>query len=147
MASTSKFTRSRVAATATTLILAAAGCGSDDGDGDGAATRAALDVTETDFAIAPADARVDQSGDVRISVVNRGEAPHALAIETPDGVVKTKTLGAGESAELDAKLDDGTYEWFCPVGDHRARGMEGELKVGKGGDDAGAGGAGGSYGY
>jgi uncharacterized cupredoxin-like copper-binding protein len=140
-----------VAAAATTALLLAAGCGSDD-DENATATAAsagpALEVVETDFAIEPAQAKVDKAGIVRIEVVNRGQAPHALAIETPDGTVRSDQLAAGDSGRLEAELADGTYTWYCPVGDHRARGMEGEVTVGKGGSTStGREAPSGGYGY
>ena len=128
--------------------LVVAGCGSDDreevAESKPAAPPAAkesragetLRVTETDFAIESAKDRIEP-GAVTITVTNRGQAPHALAIETPDGVVQSPMMGAGESSEVEAELDAGTYTWYCPVGDHRARGMEGELTVGSGGDGSG----------
>ena len=134
----------------------AAGCGDDEAGeagaspSEGSAPASALTVTETDFAIAPAEAQIEKAGTVRISVSNDGEAPHALAIETADGVEQTGTLAAGESGELEASLDDGTYTWYCPIADHRARGMEGTVTVGTG---EGAGGSdpgedsGGGYSY
>jgi plastocyanin len=126
-----------VAATAS-AVLVAAGCGSDDRQRPAdSEPPAVLRVTETDFAIKPAKARVERPGAVHISVANRGEAPHSLAIETPDGVVQTDPLQAGESGDVQADLEAGTYTWFCPVGDHRARGMEGQVTVGSGGGDSG----------
>ncbi len=122
--------------TATTVtalaVFAVAGCGSEEraGSTKAADSKTTLEVVETDFAIEPATARVERPGAVRISVVNQGKAPHALAIDTSDGVRQTATLAAGESGEVKVELDDGTYTWYCPVGDHRAQGMEGKVVVG-----------------
>jgi uncharacterized cupredoxin-like copper-binding protein len=52
-------------------------------------------------------------------------------------VVQTGILEVGESGDVDADLEAGTYMWFCPVGDHRARGMEGKITVGSGGSGSG----------
>jgi plastocyanin len=109
---------------------ALAGCGADEAERATQSRASTLSVTETDFAIDPADATVDEAGTVRITVVNRGQAPHALAIETRDGAVQTDTLNAGDSGEVEADLEEGTYTWYCPIGDHRAKGMEGKLTVG-----------------
>src|SRR5687768_18049611 len=86
------------AALAAALVLAA-GCGSDDADAPADADAApaqpassTLRVTETDFAIAPEEGHLDEPGAVRVAVINRGEARHALAIETPDGIVRTERL-------------------------------------------------------
>ena len=127
-------TRSTLAAVIAAALIAGAGCGSDDEEGpvEPASAPTTLRVTETDFAIEPAEGRVEAPGAVRVAVVNRGEAPHSLAIETPGGIVRTGTLAPGESGHVEADLDAGTYTWFCPVGDHRARGMEGTVTVGSG---------------
>ncbi|HEX2087029.1 MAG TPA: plastocyanin/azurin family copper-binding protein [Solirubrobacteraceae bacterium] len=140
---TSRRARRLLAAAAAASVFAA-GCGSDGSEPPAEAARdtppatsasspaTTLRVTETDFAIKPEDARIDEPGTVRFEVVNRGQAPHSLAIETGDGGVQTPTLGTGETGEVEARLEEGTYTWYCPVGDHRARGMEGELTVGSG---------------
>lgn len=125
---------SRIRSTRLTLVAllacaALAACGEEENQ-PAVPAGGALSVTLTDFAIEPAEVRMEAAGVVRASVVNRGKSPHALAIETADGVVKTKTLAAGESGEVEAELEDGTYAWFCPVGDHRAKGMEGAVTVG-----------------
>ncbi|HVL97344.1 MAG TPA: cupredoxin domain-containing protein [Solirubrobacteraceae bacterium] len=111
-------------------LLAAAGCG---GDGGGAET-GATEVVARDFAFDPRSASVAGQA-VRLRVVNRGEAPHALAIEAPASP-RTPTTEPGGSATLAAELEPGTYEWYCPVGDHRRRGMTGTLTVGGAGGGA-----------
>ena len=128
---------SLIATAAALPLVLAAGCGSERP----AATKPAgttLTVTETDFALRPAAAHVQEAGSVRITVVNRGKAPHALAVQTPGGLVRSPTLAAGHSGELEVELDPGTSTWFCPVGDHRARGMEGRVTVAGGGDAQGS---------
>ena len=146
-----------IASVATRRLLAAAlaaaaltGCGDEETGSEPAGGASTLSVTETDFAIDPKDATVETAGALRISVVNRGKAPHALAIEAPGGVVQTDTLEAGASGELEADLEQGSYTWFCPIGDHRQRGMEGKLTVGDAEasqDSEGSGGSRGSSGY
>lgn len=163
MASNHSRYKLRLAGAALAASVALAACGSDDGEQPAKApasspsatparVAASLEVTEVDFAIRPAHARIRRAGSVRFDVVNRGQSPHALAIETPGGVVRTKTLAAGERGSVEADLDAGTYTWFCPVGDHRVQGMEGEFAVGSGGEaepeaSGGGGGGGGGYGY
>ena len=135
--------RRLVVAAAAAGALLIAGCGSDEPEQDAVpktATPATLRVTETDFAIKPANARIEP-GAVRIAVTNRGQATHGLAIDTPDGTVETDTLDAGASGDVEADLEAGTYTWYCPVGDHRSRGMEGKLTVGSGGDEESGGGS------
>ena len=115
-------------------------CGDDDED---SATTAAeettaptgggggetVQVSETDFAIDPADPTVS-AGTVTFEVTNDGETTHNLEIEG-NGVEEEleADLAAGESGTLTVDLEPGTYEWYCPVGTHRDMGMEGEVTV------------------
>ena len=41
----------------------------------------------------------------------------------------SETVDGGATTSLTVELEDGTYEIWCPVGDHRGRGMEGTLTV------------------
>ena len=119
------------------LLLAAAsltGCGQDDAD-DAAAPDAGnrLEIVETEFALDPADVSVDTAGETTIRVVNDGQFPHAHEIEGNGIKEETEELGPGESAELTVDLENGGYELYCPIGDHRQQGMDGTLIVGAGG--------------
>jgi uncharacterized cupredoxin-like copper-binding protein len=60
-----------------------------------------------------------------------GHATHAIEIEGP-GVSKkeSETAGPGGSASLTVTLQKGSYTMYCPVGNHRAQGMETTLTVG-----------------
>jgi len=67
-------------------------------------------------------------------VRNAGETVHALEVEGPGGEVETDRIKPGSSTTLNADLDEaGRYEWYCPVGDHKDRGMKGEITVAGGG--------------
>jgi plastocyanin len=136
--------------------LALAACGDDDDDDGGETTAAAettteatttettteepaggggggggetLDVSLVDFAIDPPDPTV-KAGTVTFAVSNDGNALHNLEIEG-NGVEEElpADLSGGQSGELTVDLQPGTYEWYCPVGNHAAMGMEGELTV------------------
>ncbi len=130
---------------ASALLLAVpAACGGDDEKDTGAQTTTpsgalteTLDVTLTDFAIDPANPRVPKPGAVEIRATNRGEADHTLEVEGPKGEQVLKpTLGPGESGAVRVALDEpGRYEWYCPIGNHRDLGMEGEIRVGSGGSN------------
>jgi uncharacterized cupredoxin-like copper-binding protein len=131
-----------LAALASAFVLAA--CGGDDDeptiaaptttDGATGATGAqgggeTVDVSETDFAIDPADPTVN-AGTVTFDITNDGEVVHNLEVEG-NGVEEAleQDLQPGQSGELTVDLEPGTYEWYCPVGDHAEQGMEGELTV------------------
>lgn len=59
-----------------------------------------------------------------------GQAPHALAIAGP-GVAdqRSETVGPGGHTRLTVTLRPGTYELWCPVGQHRQQGMTASLTV------------------
>jgi plastocyanin len=124
------------------LVPVAAGCGGDEdggGDGDGGEAAAqTIELTATDFQFEPADLTADP-GEITFVMNHDGDFPHALEIEG-EGVEETSETVAtrGDSTELTVQLEEGTYEIYCPVGDHTDRGMVGTLTVGGGG----AGGAG-----
>ena len=126
--------RRAVAALGVIAALAVVGCGGDGRDA-GAPTR--LEATEFEFS--PAEVTVEL-GEHEFRIVNGGEVEHALEIHTPGGEVKTGRVAPGESATVAADLSEaGSYELYCPVGDHRQRGMEGSVTVEEagGGNDTG----------
>jgi uncharacterized cupredoxin-like copper-binding protein len=116
------------------LVLLPA-CGGEEGAaGDAAGSEATVvDVALGEFTIEPSAIAVEP-GSYTFHVVNEGGAVHALEIEGPSGEVETEDLEPGASADLTVDLpEDGTYEIYCPVGDHRDRGMEGSITVGSAG--------------
>jgi plastocyanin len=124
------------------LLLAiplAAGCGGDEetaGNGGGGGQQ--LDVSASDFAFSPAELSAD-AGEITIVLTNDGEFPHAIEIEGGGLEESSDTIEPGDSTELTFSAEDGTYEIYCPVGDHRDRGMVGTLTVGGGGGGGGGG--------
>ncbi len=87
-------------------------------------------MTETDFELAPAKARVATSGDVAIPLINDGQTVHALALQTGREMRSTGTIEPGKTAALTPDLEPGRYTWFYPIVDHRELGMGGTLTVG-----------------
>jgi plastocyanin len=69
-------------------------------------------------------------GPVSFSVTNAGTMEHNFEIKS-QGIEKKfdTSLKAGETRTLKADLTDGTYTIYCPLDDHKARGMHLELKV------------------
>ncbi len=140
-----------------TGVLALAGCGSDDNDDDssGAAKQStaadtsaqstpaagaqSVKLSETEFKITPADPSVKKAGPVTFEVTNDGQTDHALEVEGPSGEAKTETIAPGKSASLNVDLSKaGTYEMYCPIGNHKAMGMKGDVVVAGGGSGSGA---------
>ncbi|WP_243793430.1 hypothetical protein [Saccharopolyspora gloriosae] len=70
-------------------------------------------------------------GQYTFRAVNRGIAPHALEIKGP-GVENKRTISlkTGQSADLTVTLTRGTYDFWCPVGNHRQVGMQLYVHVG-----------------
>lgn len=95
---------------------------------------ATVKVTETEFALDPQDPKLKQAGVVKFEVTNAGKVTHALEVEGPKGEVETEAIEPGRKASLEADLSKpGTYTWYCPIGDHEARGMKGKITVAGGG--------------
>jgi plastocyanin len=127
----------RLLATALLALLSLAGCGG--GDGGGGDTTAGtggggqtIDVSATEFAFTPADLEAEP-GRLTIVLTNDGTMPHAITVEGNGVETTSNTINPGESTELTLDLAEGTYEIYCPIGNHRQEGMVGALTVGSGG--------------
>lgn len=138
---------------AVAVAVAVAGCGEKRESGTGASTSTtasttpagpaagSVGISETEFKLDPASAKVSDAGVVEFDVKNDGKTEHALEVEGPNGETETEPIAPGESAKLKADLSKpGTYEMYCPIGDHKEQGMKGEVVV-AGGSDAGKGGS------
>jgi uncharacterized cupredoxin-like copper-binding protein len=132
-----------------------AGCGSDSsssgGGGGGYGGNAPAKTTSTAAAAAPAaggklalkavesnglsfdhKTLAAKAGSVTITMDNPGgdSQPHAISVEGPGGVDASGQIAQpGSSSEVTVKLKPGKYTFYCPVGSHRAAGMEGTLTV------------------
>ena len=62
-----------------------------------------------------------------ITLVNDSDTPHAVEVEG-NGVEEESETITGSQTELTVDLER-RYTFYCPVGDHRAGGMEGTLTV------------------
>jgi uncharacterized cupredoxin-like copper-binding protein len=96
-------------------------------------------LSETEFKITPASATVGSTGTITITVKNTGKIAHALAVQTPSGIVRTAAIAPGGSATLKVDASKaGSYVFYCPIGQHRQAGMLGTLIVGGSGAATGA---------
>jgi plastocyanin len=116
-------------------VLLAAGCGGDDDDdggGGGASTGGGGGLTLTadpGGAISWQPGSLSASaGSVTIKLVNDSDIPHAVEVEGNGVEEESETITGGET-ELSVDLEPGTYEYYCPVDDHKGQGMEGTLTV------------------
>jgi len=69
-----------------------------------------------------------KAGEVTFNFSNPSGVPHALDIEGVDGG-EGETVQGDDAPPLTVDLEPGTYEYYCPVGGHRAAGMVGTLTV------------------
>lgn len=133
------------------LLAALAACGGGDGDTSDPATTppattapaitaaptatpatAAVRVTATmtDFKIELSETTFEP-GVYMFAADQKGQSSHAITIAGP-GVdnVSTPTVDPGGAThEVTVTLQPGIYEIWCPVGDHRARGMTTTITV------------------
>ena len=125
----------RTLATLAVLVaaLALAGCGGDDNgtteETNGTPSQT-FSIMESDFTLSPATVTVDGPGTYTFEATNDGGVDHALEIEGNGIEEETDTIGPGESASITVDLESGTYEMYCPIGNHRDLGMSGEVTVG-----------------
>lgn len=122
--------------------LPIAGCGSDDSDSEtggeaSATTQSAVSGGDQTLALAAdPDGAIafdktslsTTAGKTTIAFTNESQVPHAVEVEGDGIEEETETIQGGET-ELTVDLKPGTYEFYCPVGDHKEEGMKGELIV------------------
>ncbi len=139
----------RIAVLAATAALALAACGGDD---EPAATPAPATETATaaetatpaaggssstlKIAADPSGAKkftestlTAKAGKVTVEFANQSQLPHAVEIEGNGVEAETEVVTGQDAPPLTVDLKPGEYEFYCPVGDHRAEGMEGKLTV------------------
>ena len=70
------------------------------------------------------------AGPTTFRVTNAGKAEHSFEMEG-QGVEKKldSELGPGETKTMQVDLKPGTYEVYCPVANHKGKGMEMKLTV------------------
>jgi plastocyanin len=78
-----------------------------------------LDVGAEDFAFDPKDASIAAGG--KVTVTNKGQAPHTLTLD--DQPLDTGTIQPGATAELTAPDKPGSYSYRCTVHPARMRGV------------------------
>lgn len=132
----------------TGLVLGLAACGGDDEE-EPAGTAEAPAAESTEETPAPAggaggslelaadesqlafdkDALTAEAGSVTITMENPSSIPHNVAIKGGGVDEKGEVVGKGETSEVAADLQAGSYTFYCSVGGHEAAGMKGTLTV------------------
>ncbi len=103
-------------ATAAPAAPAASSSGTSSGGGQD------VQATLTEFTITLSTPTL-KAGHVRFNVQNTGKFNHALEIAGQGIDKKTDNLSAGQSGTLDVDLTPGSYQVWCPVSNHKDRGM------------------------
>jgi plastocyanin len=121
-----------VVTVAACAALGVSGCGSSDKSSSGASSGggAGLDIA------APKDGSkkfvksdlTAPAGTVTVKFDNPASVPHGVEIQG-NGVEKSSDIVTGSSTSFTVDLKPGGYTFYCPVGNHRAAGMEGTLTV------------------
>lgn len=122
------------------LAVALAACGGSKGTPTVGGTSSApaagapggtkVTVSGTDFALKLSQ-NTFAAGAYTFVVRNEGATVHALTIKGPGtNDAQTPIIPAGGSAELTVTLQPGSYQLWCPVGNHRQLGMETTIEVG-----------------
>ena len=129
---------------AAVAVLALAGCGGDDKESPAKATPEATATAAAGsggggenltIAADPSALKFDKTeltakaGKVTITMDNPSDIPHAVEIEGNGVEEEGETVGKGGKSVATADLKAGTYDFYCPVGNHRGAGMEGKLTV------------------
>jgi plastocyanin len=141
-------TRAAAPAVALAAVLALAGCGEKRHSSSSGGTSSTASISETEFKLNPASPSVAPGA--TITVKNDGTTTHALEIELKSGEIRTKSVSPGQSVEVKAPDQAGTYTMYCPIDHHKQMGMTGRLTVGgssSGGGSSGGGGGGSPGGY
>ena len=69
------------------------------------------------------------AGETTFTVANTGTAAHGFEVEGQGIERAIERIEPGASDTLTVTLQPGTYTVYCPVEDHRAEGMETQLRV------------------
>ena len=113
------------------LLLAACG-GSSDESASGDILRT-IQISEKEFSLSPSTVTLEETGTYEFEVTNDGQITHALEIEEEGGGAEAETgdIAAGETKTLRFTFSaEGSYELYCPIGNHKAQGMRGTIVVG-----------------
>lgn len=86
-------------------------------------------VEGEEFSYSPSTLKIKAGQKVKIFFKNVGEMDHDLVIEELG--VRTKEIKSGEEDVLEfvAPITPGALTYYCSVGEHRAKGMEGTITV------------------
>jgi plastocyanin len=85
-------------------------------------------VTETEFSVSLSRSSF-APGTVLFVTHNTGTKTHALGVQGPGVDTTTDDIAPGGSATLTVTLVKGSYDLYCPVGNHKMLGMDVHVTV------------------
>lgn len=98
-----------------------------------AAGGSTVELAAHDYRFDPVELTTSPGEEMRVELVNKGEQPHSIEfhLEGEAEAELSSRVAAGETGSLTftAPEKPGRYVYYCPVADHRSRGMEGTLVV------------------
>jgi plastocyanin len=115
-------------------ILLAAGCGGDDDEATGRTVTvdrgATVAVTAREYSFDPDRIVVQAAGALTIELENAGDLAHNLRLRRDgEDAGGTPSFPGGRAESARVRVEPGSYELLCTVGDHAELGMIGELEV------------------
>src|SRR5207244_3562772 len=114
-----------------TVLLAGCGGSSSGSSRQGGAVVKTIQISEKEFSLTPSTVTVSKPGTYELQVSNKGTITHAFEVEGNGVEEKSGDIQAGSSATLKVAFSkNGSYEIYCPIDGHKARGMKGTLTVG-----------------
>jgi uncharacterized cupredoxin-like copper-binding protein len=101
-----------------------------------AATSAAapIKVTEKEYSIAGVPKTLKHGVKYTFTLVNKGKFPHDMLFDGKKvddvGIHNKKPIAPGKTASFSITFPAaGTFEFYCAIKGHRAKGMQGKVKV------------------
>ena len=117
-------TAALVLATALALAVLPSGTSADQ----------SVTIREVDFRLEPSSFTATAGEVIHFTITNAGTRPHNLEVELESANIEKKlfdtNLQPGETRSADFTFTQaGTWEMYCPVGNHKDMGMEGDITV------------------
>jgi plastocyanin len=121
------------------LLLAACGGSSNESEGSsaGGAVVQTIQISEKEYSLNPTSVTVPKPGTYEFKVTNDGTTTHALEIEQSGGnggdsdEAATGDISPGSTKTVKFTFSSGAqFEMYCPIDNHKAMGMEGDINVG-----------------
>ena len=91
-----------------------------------------IEVVAENMQYKPNELRAKPGQQMEVTLINKGKEEHNIEFELPDGEQELETpVKPGNRATLTlvAPEQPGTYTIYCPVDNHRQKGMTGKLIV------------------